>query len=198
MARPELLTKSQRVFIYQLKMDTREKDLKLPASDVIEALTEHLIEKERELHQGEPYESIKQLVEDEQISPSAIRKYLSEVNSRMKNHEFDQPWHLALMRNPNYAIHPEAIPSVISVRRFLQRNIPTDEVSIRQAQWIANLYAMVTDVEDLYYNSMFYALYENICDLAHIPFDTSKPDMMLPDSERVKEAFVELLSREGE
>ncbi len=198
MARPELLTDSQKIFICQLKLDASEKGLKLPASDVIKALGEHLIGKERELYQGEPYEMIKKRVEDEQFSPSAIRKYLTEVNSRLNNHEFDQPWHLALMRNPKYAIHPEAIPYVISVRRLQQLKRLPDEVTIRQAWWIANLYAVVTEVEDLYYNSMFYAMYENICDIAHVPFDTANPDIMLPDSEKVKETFVELLLNGGE
>lgn len=198
MARPELLADSQRVFISQLKLDADEKDVKLTASNVIQALTEHLIEKERELHQDDPYEFIHKRVEDEQLSPSAIRKYLTEVNSRLNNHEFDQPWHLALMRNPKYAIHPEAIPYVISVRRFQRLKRLPDEVTIRQAWWIANLYAVVTEVEDLYYNSMFYAMHENICNIAHVPFDTANPDIMLPDSEKVKETFVELLLNGGE
>lgn len=198
MARPVLLTDSQKIFICQLKLDASEKGLKLPASDVIKALAEHLIGKERELYQGDPYEFIKMRVEDEQLSPSAILKYLTEVNSRLNNHEFDQPWHLALMRNPKYAIHPEAIPYVISVRRFQQLKRLPNEVTIRQAWWIGNLYAVVTEVENLYYNSMFYASYENICDLAQIPFDTTNPDIKLPDSEKVKDAFIELLLNGGD
>jgi hypothetical protein len=194
MARPRLLTKSQKVFILQLKLKAREENLQLAASDVIKKLTEHLIAEERKIYKDEPYEDLKKRVEDEQISPSAIQKFLSEVNFKIKKNEFDQPWHLALMLNPKYAIHPEAIPFVIKVQQM--KDLP-DEVTIRQAQWIANLYAVVTDIDDLYYISLFYALYENICDVAHITFNTSKPDRMLPDGEKVKEAFMELLLSGG-
>lgn len=177
-----------------------EEGRKLTTREAIEKVTEYLIEREKRLYDEDiPYDLLKKRVEDEQISPSAIEKFNSELNTKItKTRELNHPWHLALMRNPKYTIHPEAIPHVIRVQQFQQLQNLSDEVSIRQAQWIAILYTAVPDITDLYYSSMFYALYENICDLAHIPFDTSKPDRMLPNSEKVKEAFIELLLNGGD
>ena len=96
-----------------------------------------------------------------------------------------------------YEIPGDVIPLLLEVKR----SIPPDEIlTIRTAQWIAKLHTIIkdrTDLSHLYYISTYYGLYERICALAQITFNTSKPDSMIPNSEKVKEAFIELLSQGG-
>lgn len=196
MARPRKLTGSQRKFIVKLLENAKNEDRKLTSPQVVKEVTEFLVGKEKAKHKADSYDSLRKIVVDEQLSPTAIQKFVTETYIRMKNSEFDKPWHLACMRNPEYAIHPEAIPHLIRVQRWQRDNDPGYELNIRQAKWIGILYATVPKVEDLYHISLSYALWENTCDLVDILFDTSKPDMMLPDANKVFDAFVELRSSE--
>ena len=116
------------------------------------------------------------------------RKLLADFSEDPK----DTPWSIgACVR---YDIPADVIPLLAQVKSHIKSD---ETLTVRTAQWIAKFSVMITDIDDLYYISLLYALHENICDLAHITFDTSKPDRMLPDAEKVKEAFVELLLSGG-
>ncbi|MBN1369959.1 MAG: hypothetical protein JW954_06975 [Dehalococcoidaceae bacterium] len=125
------------------------------------------------------------------------RTYLNIKNKLLKDFSedpIDAPWSVGACLK--FDIPGEIVPLLLEVKR----NIPLEEIfTIRTAQWVAKLHNLIPDRKDLshlYYISTYYGLYEQICEMANIPFNTTKPDSMLPDSEKVKEAFIELLLKE--
>lgn len=207
MARVKIFTDQDKKFITNLRLKSEKSNSKLSAKEAIAKLIERRVKIERTKNNKSKNwtnEEIEKYVRDEQISESAVQKFLYNLNGEaLKNSVFNQPWHLGLMCQPDYAIPPEAIPHVIEIQKITvemkrmqqsDENLP-DIVTIRQAQWIAILHHIVTDRENLYYNSLFYVLYEQICNLAKTPFITSQMDMALPDSNRVEEALIELLTK---
>ena len=59
----------------------------------------------------------------------------------------DKPWTIQSMANPKYAIPPEALPAVLRAWYLLQDR--GYALTIRDAQWVARLYAAIQNTENL-------------------------------------------------
>jgi len=131
---------------------------------------------------------------------NSIQKELVEIKKRyekVKQEALDMPWHLGV--KPEHDIPPTAVPYILLVQSFAEqypdlRTKETQEpVTIRQAQWIARLYAMVGDIHKfkdkkkkklsaaafLYDWSKLYATHEIICYLSGNQYDTYELDKAL-------------------
>jgi len=76
----------------------------------------------------------------------------------------DKPWTIHSM--VEYPIAAEALPSVLQVWFLVQDN--DGSLSIRDAQWVARLYAAIKDIEYLCSYSMMMSLTEKLADVAGI------------------------------
>jgi len=117
---------------------------------------------------------------------SAVQKAMAlwkEKHKDIQESGFDNPWHLGLMRHPEYGIKAEAIPYIFQVKDWCRDNVPDTPVSIRIAFWISQFYHMypakMKDKEkhNLWQVAWVYAQYEIISELSGNPdIDTTELD----------------------
>jgi len=105
----------------------------------------------------------------------------------------DYPWSMSTLRDPKFSLPPDVIPYVVKVQQKQKSMVPFADVSIRQSQWIARLCKVVPNIDNLAIISWYYTLYERVTNKAGTPFDTTKPDSVLPNKDKVIEAFQDLL-----
>jgi hypothetical protein len=129
-----------------------------------------------------------------EIAPTVktLKAMISTARNQGKE-EADYPWSMSTLREAEFSLPLEAIPYVVKIQQKQKSIFPLGDVTIRQAQWIARLCKVVKDPESLSVISWYYALYERISNKAKTPFDTTKPDSVLPDKEKVIAAFQDLL-----
>ena len=154
--RPEKLTDELKRWIANHQRD-RKRKLKAPEiRQDLRAFIEKKVRKEvaeRGLNWAQDWI----LEEVERILPgsSRIQKYLRELNPRLeKESELNTPWHMGCMIE--HQLPPEAIPYILLAQDYARKypdpvfnTLPQDPVTIRQAQWIARLYAIVGDIHRL-------------------------------------------------
>lgn len=111
---------------------------------------------------------------------SAIQKAVHDIreadNKRsLEAKAFDELWSLGSLSD--HPIPPEAMPIVMSVyKKALAEN---EELTIREAQWIARLYKII-DPPDLVWDWAWeYAITEWISEVTNTPFDTTELDSKL-------------------
>lgn len=73
--------------------------------------------------------------------------------SKLNPDPLDQPWTIQSMSKSEYHIPPEALPSVLEAWAFFQDGDRT--LTIREAQWVACLYAAIKDTENLCWHATF-------------------------------------------
>jgi len=93
-----------------------------------------------------------------------IRKH-AKHNERERN-PIDQPWTIQSMSNSQYYIPSEALPSVLRV--WFHAKEQGYDLSIRHAQWVGRLYAVITDVETLSRESYMASAMESLAEWAGI------------------------------
>ena len=103
---------------------------------------------------------------------STLEKRISYYRSIPKV-PFDELWSLgSLARHP---IPPDAMPIVMSIyKKTLAGN---DELTIRQAQWIARLYKILDHPELVWDWAWAYAMDEWLSEITNNPFDTTNLDL---------------------
>ncbi len=119
-----------------------------------------------------------------EISPSeeTLIKMISDARNKEIN-PIDSPWHLGIMREPEYGISPEAIPYIFQVKEWCDKNGKETPITVRQAFWIAQFCHIhrnkMKDKEtgDLWKASWVYAQYEIVCELSDRDFDTTELDI---------------------
>ncbi len=129
------------------------------------------------------------------------REKLFPKYAEMKATGLDDPWHIGLMRQPEYGcVSPEAARYISVVQAFCNSYLkpPINEkyppITARQALWISRLYQVVLwkygpdigfikknedrdkALYELWQWSNAYAEYEIICDLSGTAFDTQELD----------------------
>lgn len=85
-------------------------------------------------------------------SKFAIDRIMPGIRERVKRSQLepnplDKPWTIRSMNKSEYHIPPEALPSVLQVWHFFKDYDKT--LTIREAQWVARLYAAIKDTENL-------------------------------------------------
>ena len=136
-------------------------------------------------------DEIERLGED----PPTIKTLIAMISTARSSEKerIDEPWSMSVLRDQGFSLAPDVIPYVVQVQQR-QKNIPPlSEVSIRQAQWIARLCKIIPNIDDLAIISWYYTLYDRVSRKANTPFDTTKPDSVLPDKDKVIEAFSRLI-----
>lgn len=141
------------------------------------------------------------LGKDNTPGKSSVQKELFRLRkeySQIRNS--DIPWHLGTLEK--HPLSPEAVPYILLVQNFAEEypdphfKKPQSPVTIRQAKWIARLFALVGDIHNLkdkkrlsaaaylYDWSKTYATHEIICKLSNpnAPVDTSELDKALSNS----------------
>ncbi|MBI4187313.1 MAG: hypothetical protein HY530_07430 [Chloroflexi bacterium] len=91
--------------------------------------------------------------------------------------KLDTPWSLGCL--VEYELPVEAVPTVLEIKwRRLDtlRDIRINQLTFRQAKWIARLYRLAKDTKELEAWAVFYALLEVISELTNITLDTSGLD----------------------
>jgi len=106
MARPEKLTDDQKLFIAELKQNNPA----ITTREVIGAVKNYLINKMKEASPHFTAQELEKIVVDEQLSKTAIIKYLTEVNVNLSV-IIDTPWNTAALDTE--PITTEALPWLI-------------------------------------------------------------------------------------
>lgn len=113
----------------------------------------------------EIHKTISQQVDEPPPALSTLEKRISQHGKRSS--PLDEPWSLASL--VQYPIGPEALPSVLMVWASQQEG--TDlEFSIRQALWVARLYAAVDDCHTLAALSLRLSMLESVHESLGKPF----------------------------
>jgi hypothetical protein len=105
----------------------------------------------------------------------------------------DHPWSMSTLREGEFPLLPDVVPFVVKVQQRQKDLPPLGVMTIRQAQWISRLCKVMSNIDDLAIISWHYALYERVAIKAKTTFDTTKPDSVLPDRDKVVESFHGLL-----
>jgi len=97
---------------------------------------------------------------------SSVSKLLKEYDERYEGQspelkELDKPWSTISMSK--YPIPPEALPAVLQLWVWTRENLDI-EFTIREAQWVARLYAVTKNIPILSFISRAYAATEMICE----------------------------------
>ena len=152
-------------------------------------LRQHILESVRKEHPTWDSKLINSEVDNKLPGISTIQKYIKSIIQPKLDipSESDIPWHLGALEQ--YPLPAQAIPYILLVQHIAERY--SESVTIRQAQWIARLYAILGDyhrikskdkpkVATALHNwSKAYVTHEIICHLSGTPFDTSELDKAL-------------------
>jgi hypothetical protein len=121
-----------------------------------------------------------------EIPPSeeTLMRMISEARSKEIKPD-DVPWHLGIMRKPEYGISSEAIPYIFLVKDWCVRTDKETPVTVRQAFWVSqhcHVYPPPKklkdkDIQALWQTSWVYAQYEIVCELSGSEFDTTQLDV---------------------
>ena len=132
MARPEKLNNDQKIFIAELKQNNPA----ITTRDVISAVKNYLINKMKEASPHFTAQELERIVVDEQLSKTAIIKYLTEVRINLSL-IIDTPWNTAALNAE--PITTEALPWLISIQenRILWLSKMLTE---REAKWFNRLF----------------------------------------------------------
>jgi hypothetical protein len=113
-------------------------------------------------------------------SLSTVQKILATVRKNMKEllpSPRDKPWSTASM--VKYPIPPEALPSVLQTWAWVRENT-TGIFTIRQAQWVARLYAITKDIGLLAFMSRNHATMEFLSETTEVSYiDCHNVDLTL-------------------
>ena len=104
-------------------------------------------------------------------SKYSIDRIMPGIRERVRRSELepdplDKPWTIQSMSRSEYYIPPEALPSVLQVWYFYKDYDRT--LTIREAQWVARLYAAIKDTENLCWHATFKAGVEKFAEDAGI------------------------------
>jgi hypothetical protein len=171
--RPTYLTDDIKQLISELKASNPE----IQAKEVIDKVKQYLIEIFPRID-NMTKEEIEALVINEQLSPSAITKFLTELNHRLgTKSELDEPWHISTLKI--YPIPTEALPIVLRVWADLASK--NKLFTIRMAKWVVYLYNTQGNkpIDFLITMAMNYARGELICEVAGIEWNSSTLDYWL-------------------
>lgn len=91
----------------------------------------------------------------------SIAKLISNARRHPKS-ELDEPWHM--MSLANYEIPPEALPAVILIWGKTHEWCH-EPLTIREAQWVARLYRVITNLDFLYSYAQIYASLERLAEI---------------------------------
>jgi len=178
----------------------KDSDPKASATQVIATLKDILIKKYLKDHPSYSYKDAESIVEDEQLSPSAVTRYLAtdyKKHRQMLDMEgLDRPWNMAALKY--YKVSNDATLHIMEVHTWAKQQIAKPEadwlkqrkkptpVTIRQAIWISRLQPLIGKLDHkmdswLWTWSKIYSLAE----IEHTmlgkkgPFDSTKIDEAL-------------------
>jgi hypothetical protein len=138
MARPALLTDNQRIFITDIKREIPD----LTAAEITGAVWSYLVFEEEHNNRKLDDEDILR-IENEQLSESAIISFLTDLNNRLKakaNNPLDKEWTLETLSDKRWTFPGESLPYLLKVNELANKG--GMRLSIRQAVWISQLYAL--------------------------------------------------------
>jgi hypothetical protein len=123
--------------------------------------------------------------------PSAVQKRLQRMRDNDEESSgLDVPWHI----HDGLDMPAEAIGRIMEVKDLIQQltgQVVPLALTIREARWVAKLYAVksLSEVKTLWLVSLAYAVSERLSDVSDVTFDTSELDGILiqPDIRIVKE-----------
>lgn len=121
---------------------------------------------------------VNQRIDGKGLGLSAIQKQLTELRKHDEKweKELDKPWTIGSMNK--CAIPPETLPVVLQVWRKQLNWI--EPLTVRQARWVVRLCTTIPDgVVLLTHWAQLYALWERMCSLSDIDFDSSAFDAAL-------------------
>ncbi|MDD5702923.1 MAG: hypothetical protein PHU23_12840 [Dehalococcoidales bacterium] len=129
-------------------------------------------------------------------APLPAIETLEKLISKARNYD-NKAWHLGLLRQYCRDISPDAIPYILAVQSWLDKQNWTinlqklsgegRHLSVKEAQWIARLFRTIKSLDDdeighLYRISHWYAIHEIMHDISNKDedeFDTSEIDRAL-------------------
>lgn len=138
MARPALLTDDQKLFISDIKREIPD----LTAAEITGAVWSYLVFEEERNNRKLDDEDILR-IENEQLSESAITSFLTDLNNRLKaktDNPLDKEWTLETLRDKRWTFPGESLPYLLKINEYV--NNAGGRLSIRQAVWISQLYAL--------------------------------------------------------
>jgi len=158
MGRDQMLDERQKIFIYNLKMEAFSRGQQLSALEVTNKLIEYLVaeemKNENKLNCTKSNEAeIRKLVEEEQISRSAIITFNGEVNKIIAQKKLELKWSI----NANCNILPDMVPLLLEYWRMLaEPSAPGGDLSnrltINHVQWMSKLFPYFKDVWESKYS----------------------------------------------
>jgi len=185
MVRPIILTDNQKTFITNIKREIPE----LTAGEIVGAVWAYLVsEEENDKHKLGDEDILR--IENEQLSESAIISFLTDLNNRLKaktTNPLDKEWTLETLSDKRWTFPSESLPFLLKINEYANKG--GMRLSVRQAIWIARLYAMphyepkdwtntihwVTPlrnkIKELWSLTWLLAAYEETCELSKTPFD---------------------------
>jgi len=184
MARPALLTDDQKIFITDIKREVPD----LTAAEITGAVWSYLVLKEEHDKRKLDDEDILR-IENEQLSESAIISFLTDLKNRLKaktDNPLDKEWTLETLSDKRWMFPSESLPYLLKVNEVANKG--GMRLSIRQAVWISQLYALPqyeptqafnalstlhfsNKVRDLWSLSWLLSIYQETCELAGTPYD---------------------------
>jgi hypothetical protein len=145
---------------------------------------------------------LQELIENKGLKPpqeETLMRMISAARNKQLSPK-DSIWHLGTLRE--HPISKEAIPAILEVQRFIEESrfpqyLPP--LTVRQAYWISCLYKVVKDTPYLYWTAEHYALYEKICEITEIDFESSLLDKeLLKHPRQLDETLRKLVSETPE
>lgn len=176
--RPEKLTDELKRWILQYAKVKEPKRLKEP--EVRGALVAYL--RDRFIKEKIPPTQLDIAVEDKLPGVTSLQLYLKNTvyPNLDKSPEADQPWHLGLLRNPEYHdITAQTLPYLFKVQEWTERN-KQPNLTARQAWWISRLCGCWPEIrkmrdkelKSLWFASRRYAEWEIVCELSDTDLKT--------------------------
>jgi len=158
MGRDQIFNEWQKFFIYNLKMEAFERGQLLSAREVTDKLIEYLVaeemKNEKKLNGIKSNEAeIRKLVEDEQISRSAIIAFNGEVNKIIEQNKLELRWSV----NANCNIPSDMVPLLLEYWRMLADPSASGgdlsrRLTINHVQWMSKLFPFFKDVWESKYS----------------------------------------------
>lgn len=123
-------------------------------------------------------------------SEETIEKLISQARNH-DPHPQDNPWSLVSVEQYPNLFSPEALPSVLQAWVYVREHLKCS-FTIRQAKWVARLYAVIKDIPNLISKALCYAQIELIASI--IPggeIETSGADLSIFELMTGEEVSVE-------
>jgi hypothetical protein len=111
------------------------------------------------------------------VKKNTERKARLAEQAKNASYRLNDLWHLSTLNNNEYSIPADAIPLILEIKRNMY-----EYITIRQAQWLARLYKVVSGSYFLCWWSQLYAAREQIFEIAGLPFNSADLDSALSDS----------------